>query len=382
MLISNLRLILALILCLLIFSIFFINNQIVSSLYSDRKHEITQIVQTYIDKLNSNNPESGLYAARELAPIINFPILFEFNNTASAGFNLEKEFYSYNKHELLDIKNKMASIFNPQYLINNSDTIGKVYYGISKSENLLINRIKLLPALEICFIILLSYLLYLQTRLSINSNRNKIYATMAKETAHQLGTPISSLLGWSEIIKGDIKREKYNHIINDIHRLKDISNRFGKIGDKPLLTRININKVVLDVIDYYKTKIPSSTDIQIIYLESTESYIQGDSTLLFWAFENLIKNSIDSMTRKGKITIKQENRNNFLYISFLDNGKGIQKRIINKIFKPGFSTKPNNWGIGLTLTKRIISEIHNSKFYLAKSSKEGTEFRVIFKEIT
>ena len=92
MLISNLRLILALILCLLIFSIFFINNQIVSSLYSDRKHEITQIVQTYIDKLNSNNPESGLYAARELAPIINFPILFEFNNTASAGFNLEKEF--------------------------------------------------------------------------------------------------------------------------------------------------------------------------------------------------------------------------------------------------------------------------------------------------
>ena len=88
MLISNLRLILALILCLLIFSIFFINNQIVSSLYSDRKYEITQIVQTYIDKLNSNDPESGLYAARELAPIINFPILFEFNNTASAGFNL------------------------------------------------------------------------------------------------------------------------------------------------------------------------------------------------------------------------------------------------------------------------------------------------------
>ena len=275
MLISNLRLILALALCLLIFSILFINNQIVSSLYSDRKHEITQIVQTYIDKLNSNNPESGLYAARELAPIINFPILFEFNNTASAGFNLEKEFYSYNKHELLDIKNKMASIFNPQYLINNSDTIGKVYYGISKSENLLINRIKLLPALEICFIILLSYLLYLQTRLSINSNRNKIYATMAKETAHQLGTPISSLLGWSEIIKGDIKREKYNHIINDIYRVKEISNRIGKIGDKPLLTRININKEVLDVIDYYKTKIPSSTDIQIIYLESTKSYIQG-----------------------------------------------------------------------------------------------------------
>ena len=382
MLISNLRLILALILCLLIFSIFFINNQIVSSLYSDRKHEITQIVQTYIDKLNSNDPESGLYAARELAPIINFPILFEFNNTTSAGFNLEKEFYTYNKHELLEIKNKMASIFNPQYLINNSDTIGKVYYGISKSENLLINRIKLLPALEICFIILLSYLLYLQTRLSINSNRNKIYATMAKETAHQLGTPISSLLGWSEIIKGDIKREKYNHIINDIYRLKDISNRFGKIGDKPLLTRININKVVLDVIDYYKTKIPSSTDIQIIYLESTKSYIQGDSTLLFWAFENLIKNSIDSMARKGKITIKQETCNNFLYISFMDNGKGIQKKIINKIFKPGFSTKPNNWGIGLTLTKRIISEIHNSKFYLAKSSKQGTEFRVIFKETT
>ena len=88
------------------------------------------------------------------------------------------------------------------------------------------------------------------------------------------------------------------------------------------------------------------------------------------------------MARKGKIIIKQETCNNFIYISFFDNGKGIQKKIINKIFKPGFSTKPNNWGIGLTLTKRIISEIHNSKFYLANSSKEGTEFRVIFKEIT
>ena len=381
MLISNLRLILALVLCILIFSIFFINNQIVSSLYSDRKHEITHIVETYIDKLNSNNPESGLYAARELAPIINFPILFEFNNTASAGFNMEKKFDSYNKYELSNIKNEMSSIFNPQYLINNSDTIGKVFYGISKSESLLINRIKLLPALEICFIILLSYLLYLQMKLSINSNRNKIYATMAKETAHQLGTPISSLLGWSEIIKDDIKKDRYNHIVNDINRLKDISNRFGKIGDKPLLSRTNINKVILDVVKYYEAKIPSSTDIQIIYLESAHSYIEGDSILLFWAFENLIKNSIDSMNRKGKITIKQEIYNNFIYLSFLDNGNGIYKKNINKIFKPGFSTKINNWGIGLTLTKRIITEIHYSKFYLAKSSKEGTEFRVIFNKI-
>tara|TARA_B100000945_G_C20389643_1_gene601550 strand:- start:385 stop:1533 length:1149 start_codon:yes stop_codon:yes gene_type:complete len=376
--IKNITLGLGIIICILFFFIFYFNKNITNNLYKDRKNEITNIVKTYAEKINSSDSESGLYAAREIAPLISFPILFEFNNKTSAGFNLEKKFNLYNENEILNIKKEMISVFKPQFLINQKDTIGKLYYGISKSEVLMINRIKILPALEITFIILLSILLYIQSKASIKNNKNKIYATMAKETAHQLGTPLSSLLGWTEIIKNEIKHDQYLNIINDLDRLKEISNRFGKIGDKPKLNEVNINALIKSVLKYYQTKIPKSVKIQLIYSNEKINKIMGDKTLLFWAFENLIKNSIDSIKGDGIIKITQKEFNNKIFLYISDTGSGIKKNNYNKIFKPGFSTKKNNWGIGLTLTNRILTDIHNSKFLLSKSSSKGTEFKIIF----
>ena len=215
-----------------------------------------------------------------------------------------------------------------------------------------------------------------------SSENNMIYAGMAKETAHQLGTPISSLMGWLDLLKvrPKDKDDIVSSMYEDLEHLKNISNKFNKIGSEPKFQKITLNLIFKDLISYFNKRIPTSKNIDITLNCEDEFKIDGDSVLIYWAFENLIKNSIESIVQnKGEIEIIIINNNNELEILIIDNGKPISRSQRNKIFKPGFSTKNKGWGLGLSLTQRIIKDIHKGSISLISSTNEKTTFQIKFK---
>jgi len=213
------------------------------------------------------------------------------------------------------------------------------------------------------------------------STQNQVWAGMAKETAHQLGTPISSLQGWVEMLK-EREKETDNTIAiemeKDVDRLKLISDRFGKIGSSPKLEEKNIVEQVRNMVVYIKRR---STEKINFTLDTggIETINAKISALLFdWVIENLLKNALDAMEGKGSINIKIKNETVVIIVDITDTGKGISKKNINKVFKPGFTTKKRGWGLGLSLSKRIIEQYHKGHLIVKHSELgKGTTFRIV-----
>jgi len=254
----------------------------------------------------------------------------------------------------------------------------QIHYG----DSILIRNIKWIPYIEICFAIIVLLLMILGFNLIWASEKNHVYVGMAKETAHQLGTPISSLMGWVKLLEDNSnnKGKIYSSMKKDLYKLENISDKFNKIGSKPKFTLISIQSLIVDVIEYYKSKLPKSSEIAINFESDIKdnTKIEGDKILLYWAFENIIKNSIDSIrNHNGQINIKVDGLNSKVRILFIDNGIGISRKNKNNIFKPGFSTKSKGWGIGLNLSKRIIEYMHKGSLKLMQSNHNGTKFEVI-----
>lgn len=256
--------------------------------------------------------------------------------------------------------------------------INKYYYGDSN----LLGQVKYYPIIQL-FIVALFVLIIIYSITTRNkSTENQVWAGMAKETAHQLGTPITSLQGWVEILKeteGCI--ELAEDMSKDIDRLKLISDRFGKIGSIPKLENRNIEIQINQMVEYIKRR--SSSHVQFTTLVTGEKpVIVSISPLLFdWVMENLLKNALDAMDGKGAINIITNNEVSHVVIDVNDTGKGISKKNIRKVFKPGFTTKKRGWGLGLSLSKRIIEQYHNGHLFVKYSDhKKGTTFRIMLKK--
>jgi two-component sensor histidine kinase len=215
-----------------------------------------------------------------------------------------------------------------------------------------------------------------------------IWGGLAKETAHQLGTPISSLMGWVELSmelnkqRGDeATAEIYANMQSDLARLQRITDRFGKIGSYPQQTRININSVIGDVVAYFQKRLPNRSkkvDLRVIARELPE--ILANADLLQWVFENLIRNSLDAMDKETgfiEIAPRLHPKKHLIAILYKDNGKGISRQNRNKIFRPGMTTKKHGWGLGLTLVKRIVEAYHHGQIRLVETSSQGTTFEIV-----
>jgi hypothetical protein len=251
----------------------------------------------------------------------------------------------------------------------------KYYYGDSK----LLIQIRYFPIIQLIIIALFIFVTFYAISVRNKSTQNQVWAGMAKETAHQLGTPISSLEGWVEMLK-----EQDNCLVisaemeKDVNRLKLISDRFGKIGSSPKLEENEITEQVEKMVAYIKRR---STDKVIFTVEKPEQKIKANiSTPLFdWVIENLLKNALDAINGKGEINIKIKQRQSHAIIDISDSGKGISKQNIGKVFKPGFTTKKRGWGLGLSLAKRIIEQYHKGQLFVKTSEPgKGTTFRIIF----
>jgi signal transduction histidine kinase len=213
-----------------------------------------------------------------------------------------------------------------------------------------------------------------------NATQNKLWSGMAKETAHQIGTPLSSLIGWTELLKTEnVNPEYITEMEKDVSRLKTIAERFSKIGSLPTLEKADIIKETIESYDYLKSRSSKLVDFEIIIPEG-EIIVNLNKQLYSWTIENLVKNAIDAMKGRGKVTVEISQLENDVNISISDTGKGISKKHFNSIFEPGFTTKKRGWGLGLSLTKRIIEDFHKGKIKVLQSEKnKGSTLQICLK---
>ena len=283
--------------------------------------------------------------------------------------------------KLKNILKKISLENNPIEIKFNNSINQKLYYGNSST----FNTIKFYPYALFLVALFFSLIVFNYYKSSISSNSNKIWASFAKETAHQIGTPLSSLMGWSTLLKEEkVDNKIIVEIEKDIERLNTITKRFSKIGSIPELLKEDVNAVLNSSVNYLKKR--SSSLVNFTFNPSRETAFSPlNKTLFEWVIENLVKNSIDSMNGSGNIIISIfNNNNNEIKILVTDDGNGIPPKIQKKIFNSGFTSKKKGWGLGLSLSKRIINQYHNGKIFIKESDrKKGTTIEIklpVFKE--
>ncbi len=249
------------------------------------------------------------------------------------------------------------------------------YYG----ESPLLKETKLYPIIQLMVIGLFILIAILLQRTHYRSSQNQLWASLAKETAHQLGTPVSSLEGWLEILKEHPENAGYvPEIAKDVKRLQLITDRFGKIGSQPKLEATNLNQQIELIVQYMKKRAGGQVQFEYAENELTPIQAQISPPLFDWVMENLLKNALDAMDGKGKITIALLATSHEIVIDLTDTGKGIASKHLKKVFKPGFTTKKRGWGLGLSLSKRIVEQYHKGKLFVRWSEPgKGTSFRII-----
>lgn len=252
-----------------------------------------------------------------------------------------------------------------------------LYYGNSS----LITKLKYYPIGLVLIGLFFSGMIFNFYRASKMATQNRLWAGMAKETAHQIGTPLSSLIGWLEIMKADnVDATTITEIEKDIHRLQTITERFSKIGSEPVLERRNLIEETEQSFDYLKSR--TSKQVEFTFKAPKHPiYINLNPVLHSWTIENLVKNAIDAMKGKGKLAVTIEETERFVKIKISDTGSGIPKNKFQSIFEPGFTTKKRGWGLGLSLTKRIVEEYHDGRIKVAHSEiGKGTTMQITFRK--
>lgn len=252
-----------------------------------------------------------------------------------------------------------------------------IYYRDSD----LLTKLKYYPIALILILFLFASVIYLFYKSNTIADQNKLWTGMAKETAHQIGTPLSSLMGWIEILRLEgTPEETVNEIEKDVDRLSVIAERFSKIGSVPNLTKNNIVEITKKSFLYLESR--SSKRVKFHFKsQKPELFVLLNEQLYGWVIENLVKNAIDAMEGKGDITLSIGEKNQLIYVTVSDTGKGIPSNLQNKIFSPGFTTKSRGWGLGLSLAKRIINDYHKGKISVLESAPgKGTSIQIKLKK--
>ena len=282
-----------------------------------------------------------------------------------------------NQQYLKKLSEKFAKENTPIQVIYNGEVLSTFYYGNSD----LLNKLKYYPLALVLIIVLFLGLIYFFYRSSRIATQNKLWTAMAKETAHQIGTPLSSLIGWAEFLKYENVNSTYiDEINNDINRLETITERFSKIGSIPQLTPTDIVQATRNSILYLEARSSQMITFNSKLLEGAV-LIDLNEALYSWTIENLIKNSIDAMKGKGDLNIVMEDKPEEVCILISDTGQGLSKKQFNTIFETGYTTKKRGWGLGLSLAKRIIEQYHDGKIKVLSSELgKGTTFQITLKK--
>jgi len=250
----------------------------------------------------------------------------------------------------------------------------KYYYG----HTTLLDQVRYYPIVQLLIVGLFIIITITALNTSFRSTQNQLWVGMAKETAHQLGTPLSSLEGWVEMQKeNNPNNSLVSEMEKDVNRLKLVSERFSKIGSTPHLEERNLVEQVRNMIDYIKKRAGGKVQFKLESKSGDELHANISPALFDWVIENLLKNALDAMEGKGNITVVLSQQENEIWVDVSDTGKGISRNNISKVFNPGFTTKKRGWGLGLSLSKRIIEQFHSGKLFVKQSEPgKGTTFRI------
>lgn len=270
---------------------------------------------------------------------------------------------------------KLAREENDSLLINLGENS---YQLLFYRDSILLRKLTLFPYVQLGVIILFILVSYIAFSVSRKAEQNEVWTGMSKETAHQLGTPISSLMAWMELIKqSNLDPSMIQEMQKDTSRLEKITDRFSKIGSRPALTEANLTKILTETLDYMKNRGPKSVEY-LLDLPKKPILARLNLTLFEWVIENLCKNATDSIKEKGKVIIHAVETQKGIIIDVEDTGKGISKSKFKTIFKPGYTTKLRGWGLGLSLSKRIIESYHNGRiFVLSSVPYDSTVIRIM-----
>ena len=290
----------------------------------------------------------------------------------SRNFDIRKTGdYKYIRNKLEKIKEKSKPIVN---------NLGNGHFNlIYYKDSTILTMLIFYPYVQLAIITLFILVSYLAFSSSRKAEQNQVWVRMSKETAHQLGTPTSSLAGWIEIMQQKYPEIKITkELALDVERLEKVTERFSRIGSKPLLSNENLIAIISRTVDYLKSRTSSKVRFILGYNPAVEVYVPVNSALFEWVIENLFKNAIDSMEGNGEITVRILETEKHASIDISDTGKGIPKFAFKKIFYPGFTTKKRGWGLGLSLAKRIIEEYHNGRIFVRYSEVgKGSCIRIV-----
>ncbi len=376
----NWRTTLALVAIAIVTGTIFYSNYLSKKIAADEKKKIEQWVEAARDINNplstsvnlsskimiENSRDIPMIAVTETDSILDHYNIDTNRIAKEPGFLLKK----------LEEFRKLNAPVTWQNPINPNET-NRVYYGESK----LLKQIRYFPIIQLVIVALFIIITLIAIATRNKSTQNQVWAGMAKETAHQLGTPLSSLQGWVEMLKETPGSEKIaNEMNKDVERLRLVSDRFGKIGSIPQLEEMNIVDQVNNMVSYLKRR---ATDKVIfnVTADTPEITASINGPLFDWVIENLMKNALDSMEGQGSISAVIKNELTRIVIDISDTGKGISRKNLPMVFKPGFTTKKRGWGLGLSLSKRIIEQYHKGEIFVKHSEPgKGTTFRIILRK--
>ncbi|MCX7798372.1 MAG: HAMP domain-containing histidine kinase [Melioribacter sp.] len=375
----------------------FYTQNIVNKLQK-REKEIVELYAKSLEYITGSTTtvETDLtFIFQNIIQRIDFPLILTDQNHQivstedGIGYKNIKLKKGLSKKQILSILNKKLDELSKQHTpIAVKTPDGKIIQYLYYGDSEIIEKLKYYPYLQIIFAIFFLLIAYTSFNYIRKNEQSSIWVGMSKETAHQLGTPISSLLGWNEIL-----RMNYNNpdkvldiseeIQNDLNRLNKITKRFSKIGSQPELKEESPYEIIQKVVHYFERRIPQiGKNVSISISGEKDVKAKINSELFEWVIENLIKNSLDAIeTKEGKIDFIISSTKKFIAIEITDTGKGIEQNKKKEIFKPGYSTKKRGWGLGLSLSKRIIENYHNGKIYLKESiPNKVTTFRILLKK--
>ena len=271
---------------------------------------------------------------------------------------------------------RMRSLGNSiKIYFDDTDTVH--YNEVCFDESLLLNRLTVYPYIQLGVVVLFVLIAIFALLSFKKTEQNRVWVGLSKETAHQLGTPISSLMAWNELLKDKYKDDELiSEMEKDVNRLQMVAERFSKIGSMPEPVQADMVGVLDGVIDYVEHRSPATVKF-IRNFPNPPVNAKVNASLFGWVIENICKNAVDAMSGKGKLTIKLTEEKNYVTIDVTDTGKGIAKNSWRSVFDPGYTTKERGWGLGLSLAKRIVTEYHKGKIYVAHSELgKGTTFRI------
>ena len=359
-----------------IFSLF-VTNSLVKSLAYEEKKKIEIWAYATNQMVNISDDGNFSLAIKVMESNENIPIILADENDSILNYRnlnpINEITDEYLQKQLAIMKEQNEPIEIQVF----EDYKQLLYY----KDSILLTRLRYYPMFQLGLITLFMFIAYLAFSSARKAEQNQVWAGMAKETAHQLGTPLSSLMAWVELLKS--KEETKDMVLEmekDVARLETITDRFSKIGSKPTLEDENIVQVVEEATNYLKSRLPEKVLIEL-HSEKPSIIVPVSVVLLNWVIENICKNAVDAMKGEGLIKIEMEEDESYVKIQINDTGKGIEPELISSIFKPGVTSKKSGWGLGLSLSKRIIEEYHKGKIFV-KSSVEGkgTTFSVLLQK--